>query len=318
MIWIDSHEKDLSDIFSALPQKYQDMVANTDVDGTGNLQMELNGKYIAKTNTKPDLSMHFKIRDGYIANAKAPSPVKNLFLNFDADVPGLNPDSLTLNIDSIFFNIDKDAFSSVIRLKGLSQPYIYAKVNTEIDLQKWNRAFGIKTIDLKGRYTVHLLADGKYTTKVVKVGTIRKKTDTVITSIPKFTLASSFANGYIKYAKLPQSVNNISFNLNANCPDHDVKHISLSVDNIYATALSNYIKGYFRLGNTSDFPVDAALKIKFHLSDIKQFYPIDRTELKGDLNADITTKGKYLPVKKTFPVTVANISLLDGSIKTKY
>jgi AsmA protein len=315
---IDSHEKDLSDIFSALPQKYQDMVANTDVDGTGNLQMELNGKYIAKTNTKPDLSMHFKIRDGSIANAKAPSPVKNLFLNFDADVPCLNPDSLTLNIDSIFFNIDKDAFSSVIRLKGLTQPYIYAKVNTEIDLQKWNRAFGIKAIDLKGRYTVHLLADGKYTTKVVKVGTIRKKTDTVITSIPKFTLTSSFANGYIKYAKLPQSVNNISFNLNANCPDHDVKHISLSVDNIYATALSNYIKGYFRLGNTYDFPVDAALKIKFHLSDIKQFYPIDSTELKGDLNADITTKGKYLPAKKTFPVTVANISLMDGSIKTKY
>ena len=315
---IDSHEKDLSDIFSALPDKYQDMIADTDVNGSGNLQMELKGKYIAKTNTKPDLSMHFKIRDGYIANEKAPSPVKNLFLNFDADAPGLNPDSLTLNIDSIYFNIDKDAFSSVIRLKGIKQPYIYAKVNTDIDLQKWNRAFGIKTVDLKGRYSIHLLADGRYSTKIIQVGTIRKKPDTVITSIPKFTLSSSFTNGYIKYAKLPQSVNNISFQLNANCPDHNVKHISLSINNIYATALDNYIKGYFRLGNTSDFPVDAALKIKFHLDDIKQFYPIDGTELKGDLNADITTKGKYLPARKSFPVTVANIILSNGSIKTKY
>lgn len=315
---IDSHEKDLSDIFSALPQKYQDMVANTDVDGTGNLQIELNGKYIAKNNIKPDLGIHFKIRDGYVANAKAPSPVKNLFLNFDADIPGLNPDSLNLNIDSIYFNIDKDAFSSVLRLKGTTQPYIYAKINTEVDLQKWNRAFGIKTIELKGRYSIHLLADGKYTTKVVKVGTIRKKTDTVITSIPKFTLTSAFSNGYIKYAKLPQGVNNISFKLDAGCPDHNIKHINLSVDNIYAIALSNYIKGYFKLGNTKDFPVDAAMQIKFHLSDIKQFYPIDSTELKGDLNADITTKGKYLPARKIFPVTTANISLIDGSVKTEY
>ena len=315
---IDSHESDLSDIFSALPAEYQKMVANTDVDGTGNLQIELSGKYIAKTNTKPDLSMHFKVRDGYIADNKTPSPVRNLFLNFDADLPGLNPDSLTVNIDSLHFNIDKDYFNAALRIKGLKTPYIYTRVNTEIDLQKWNRAFGIKTIDLKGRYALHLLVDGKYAKGIVHTGTIRKKTDTVITSIPKFTLRSSFTNGYIKYAKLPQSVNNITFNINATCPDNNVKHISLSVDNLSATALSNYVKGYFRLGNTDDFPVDAAMKIKFHLSDIKQFYPIDSTELKGDLDADITTKGKYLPAKKMFPVTVANIRMANGSIKTKY
>jgi AsmA protein len=315
---IDSHESDLSDIFSALPAEYQKMVANTDVDGTGNLQIELSGKYIAKTNTKPDLSMHFKVRDGYIADNKTPSPVRNLFLNFDADLPGLNPDSLTVNIDSLHFNIDKDNFNAALRIKGLKTPYIYTRVNTEIDLQKWNRAFGIKTIDLKGRYALHLLVDGKYAKGIVHTGTIRKKTDTVITSIPKFTLRSSFTNGYIKYAKLPQSVNNITFNINATCPDNNVKHISLSVDNLSATALSNYVKGYFRLGNTDDFPVDAAMKIKFHLSDIKQFYPIDSTELEGDLDADITTKGKYLPAKKMFPVTVANISMANGSIKTKY
>jgi len=315
---IDSHESDLSDIFSALPAEYQKMVENTDVDGTGNLQMELRGKYVAKTNTKPDLSMHFKVRNGYISNNKAPSPVKNLFLNFDADLPGLNPDSLSLNIDSLHFNIDKDVFSSVIKLKGFTTPYIYANINTEIDLQKWNRAFGIKTVDLKGRCALHLLADGKYSKGVITTGTIRKKKDTVITSIPKFTLRSSFTNGYVKYAKLPQSVNNIAFDMVAACPDNNVKHITLNVNNIYATALSNYIKGYFKLGNTNDFPVDAALKIKFHLSDIKQFYPIDSTELNGDLNADITTKGKYLPAKKMFPVTVANISMANGSIKTKY
>jgi AsmA protein len=315
---VESHQSDLSDIFSALPSAYQKMLAKTDVDGIGVIQIALKGNYIAKTNTKPDLTMKFSIRNGYIANNKTPSPVRNLFLNMDASVPGLNPDSLYVNVDSIYFNIDKDSFSSIIRVKGLKQPYIYARINTEIDLQKWNKAFGIKAIDLKGRYSLHLLAEGKYATSVISTGTIRKKIDTVITSIPKFTLTSSFKNGYFKYASLPQSVNNISFNLRADCPDNNYKHISMSMDNLYASALSNYIKGYFKLGNAADFPIDAALQIKFHLSDIKQFYPIDSTELIGDLNADIKTKGKYLPAKKTFPVTVANITLHNGSVKTKY
>lgn len=314
---IDSHESDLGDIFSALPGEYEKTVENTDIDGTGYLQMELSGKYIAKTNTKPDLSMHFKARDGYISNNKAPSPVKNLFMDFDVDMPNLNPDSLTVSIDSLHFNIDKDVFNAAMKLKGMTTPYIYTRINTDIDLQKWNRAFGVKTVDLKGRYALHLLVDGKYAKGIVHTG-IRKVADTVITSIPKFTLHSSFTNGYVKYASVPQSINNITFNLDAACPDNNVKHISMSMNNISASALNNYIKGYFKLANTGDFPIDAALKIKFNLADIKQFYPIDSTELKGDLNADISSKGRYLPAKKIFPVTVANISMVNGSIKTKY
>jgi len=314
---IDSHQKDLGDIFSALPAQYQ-IFDNKDVDGTGNLQIALTGKYIAKTNTKPNLSIKFKVRNGYIDDEKSPSPVHNLYLDFDTELPGLNPDSLRLNIDSLYFNIDKDYFSSVLHVKGFKQPYIYAKVNTEVDLAKWNKAFGIKSVELRGRYALHLLADGNYATRVVHTGTIRKKTDTIISSVPKFTLTSSFSNGYVKYAKLPQGLSNIGFNLDAQCPDNNYNHITFSLNNLNATVLDNYIKGYFKMSDPSVFNTDAALQIKFNLADIKQFYPIDSTDLKGNLNADISIKGKYVPARKLFPVTVANISMKDGSIKTKY
>ena len=315
---IDSHQSDLSDIFSALPSAYQKLLDQTDVDGTGNIQIALTGKYLAKTNTLPDLTMSMKVRNGYVSNNKTPSPVRNLFLNMDVKVPGLNPDSLYVNVDSIYFNIDKDYFSSVIRIKGMKQPYVYAKINTEIDLEKWNRAFGIKPIQLKGRYSMHLLAEGKFEQAVVLKG-IRKKPDTVITSIPKFTFNSSFKDGYIKYTSLPEAVKNISFTMQASCPDNNYQHISLSVNNLYASALNNYIKGYFRLSNAADFPIDARLQTKFHLDDLKQFYPADSgINVKGDLNVDITSKGKYVPAKKKFPVTVANITLQNGWVQTKY
>jgi len=314
---VNSKESELNDIFSALPAEYHKMIEQTTLKGLGVIQVSLAGKYIAHDSIMPNLSMNFKVRKGYVANKQTPEPVQNLFLNLQTNVPGLNPDSIFVNVDSIYFNIGKDYFSSVIRVKGLKQPDIYAKINTEIDLEKWDKAFGVKPFDVKGRYSLHLLAEGKYAKGVVYKG-FRKVADTVITSIPKFTLTSSFRNGYFKYAKLPQAVNNISFDVSANCPDNNYKHTTFAIDNLNAEVLSNYLKGYFKLANADNFPIDAMLKAKFHMADLKTFYPVDSIDINGDLDADVKAKGSYLPAKRKFPVTVANINLRNGSIQTKH
>jgi AsmA protein len=51
--------------------------------------MNLMGKYIAAKKQMPDLDFNMKVRDGYMANKNTPEPVKNLYLNMDAKVPGL-------------------------------------------------------------------------------------------------------------------------------------------------------------------------------------------------------------------------------------
>jgi AsmA protein len=312
---VSSPKSYLKDIFTAIPSTYQKMLEKTDVNGLADIRLALTGKYVVKNNLKPNLDISVKVRDGYVNNQQAPSPVKNLFLNMEAKVPGLNPDSLYLNADSIFFNIDHDRFSSVIRIKGVNNPLIYARINTDIDLGKWNRAFGIKAVQLKGRYALHLLAEGRYAKSIVHSG---KKADTVITSIPRFTLHSSFSNGYFKYASLPQAIDHIDFNLNASCPDNNYKHISVAMDNLNITALNNCIKGYFKLGNTGNMPIDAILQARFHLPDIKRIYPIDSITLNGDLLADVHTTGNFMPDKKRYPKTTARISLQNGLIQTKY
>ena len=228
---ITSDQNDLSDIFTAIPAEYAEYAENTEISGGGNIQIALTGKYIASKNIMPDLSLSMKVRDGFVANRHTPAPVKNLYINMDAELPGLNPDSLKLNVDSIYFNINKDYFGSVIKVKGLKEPEIFAKINTEIDLEQWNRAFGIKAVDLKGRYSLHMLAEGKYTKGIKRTGGLRPRVDSVITSIPKFTVHSTFRNGYFKYASLPEAIKNISFDLNANCPDHNISHATMQLSN---------------------------------------------------------------------------------------
>jgi AsmA protein len=276
----------------------------------------LTGQYIASKNLKPDFTFSMKARNGYIANNKTPSPVRDLYLDMNAKIPNLDPDSLRFSIDSLHFKIDNDHFDSKFSVTGLQSPLIFARVNTDIDLEKWNRAFGVKTVDLKGRYSLRLLADGKYSTGLRKRGL--RHVDTVITSIPRFSLKSALKGGYIKYAKSPEAVRDISFNLDAACPDNNYKHLTLALENLNATALSSFIKGYFRLSNTNGLTMDGSLQSKFNLADIKQFYPVDSVELKGNLAINVQTKGRYIPARKIYPVTNASIELTDGFVQTKY
>ena len=311
-----SRQSNLSDIFTALTPSYTKWVKNTEVTGTGVIQVGLTGQYIAAKNKMPDFTFSMQARNGFISNEKTPSPVRDLYLDMHMRVPNFNPDSLSLHIDSLHFRIDKDYFNSKFSVDGIKSPKIFARVNTEVDLEKWNRAFGIKAVDLKGRYSLHLLAQGQYATAIQKRGL--RHIDTVITSIPKFTLKSSFRDGYIKYSNVPEAVKDIRFDLDASSPDNNVKNFTMSLVNLNVIALDNYLKGYFKMNNTSGLDMDGALQARFNLEDLKKIYPVQGTELKGKLSFDLQTKGKYIPKSKIYPVVKAEINLQNGYVKTKY
>ena len=306
----------LQNIITALPAAYTTWLEHTDVKGSADMSLTLAGDYVAATHAAPSLGFSVAVRDGFIANEKAPAPVKNLFLNLRASIPGLNPDSLKFDVDTLGFNIEHDYFASVLHVKGVQAPEVYAKVNAAIDLEKWDRAVGIAPLDFKGRLTANLFAKGRFATKVQHTGL--RKVDTVIASIPVFTVQASLKDGYVKYASLPQAVTNMGFDLKASCPDSNYKHTTLAVDNLNANVLTNFIKGYLHLKNPDEPVVDAGITATLHLADIKQFYPVDSLALGGDLHADVHTKGMLNPTKKLFPVTNLNLNLQNASIQTKY
>jgi AsmA protein len=311
---VSSHSGNLQQVLSALPPEYAGWLAQTQTDGKTDIDAYLKGKYIVKENIMPDLGFNLQIRDGFISNQKVSSPVKNLFLNLDAKLPSLDTDSLYVNIDSLFFNVDNDYFSGIIKLNDLNFPTVHATANAAMDLEKWDKALGIAPFDVKGKFSMHLTADGSYKTIVMRTG-IRKK-DTLISSIPTFNLTSSVTNGYFKLASLPKAIQNISFQVAASNHDGDYKHTDIAIENLNANMLTDYIKGYIKLSNLTN--VDADIKSLIHLANVKSYYPLDSIDVAGDIKVDIASKGNYLPEQKQFPVTNATLSLQNGSLKTNY
>lgn len=312
---VNSNETSLHNFITAFPPELLQWLEHTDIKGSVNFKAALSGQYIAETGTMPGFSMNLGIRDGYIANKNTPEPLRNLFLNFETRLPGFNMDSLYVNVDSIYGNVGKDYLSAICLVKGLNKPEIHAKLNGEMDLEKWQSAIGIPGLEFKGKMSLHGKADGLF----VRAQNPKKlRPDTIITSIPIFQFNASLKDGYFKYTALPKAVEKISFDLQASAPTADYHKASLSIKQMNAVMLSNYLKGNLAISGAEDFPMDANLQGLLNLADIKSFYPIDSLQLKGKLVMDIKTKGKYNAAKSLFPVTDAHFTMQDGLIQTKY
>lgn len=307
-------ETDLHNIFTALPPSLAERMEKTNIKGYAEINASLVGKYIAKDKIMPTLAFNLSVRDGQISNPKAPLPISNLFLNLQAKLPGLNPDSIIINMDSLYFTMEKDYVSSIIKLKGLKEPEIHVRLRSAIDLEKWAKVLSIE--HLKGRYTADLKADGKYTRKVVRSGL--RQIDTVIATIPQFNLRSSLKGGYFKYASLPVALDHINFEINGQNTDGQYKHTNLEISALDIKALSNYITGFAKFRTSKDASIDVQLKSVVNLSEIKQFYPLKGLDLNGLMNLDLQSKGSYNKAGKIFPVTQASVNIKDGRIKTAH
>jgi AsmA protein len=262
-------------------------------------------KLTTRVNSR-DLTVHFEKNDLKIKDI--PLQFSGKF-NFEK-----NGYQVNLNFLSV---MDKEFLSARFKVRQTETLWLFAKVNASVDLARWARALDVKTVDVKGFYELNLNAGGYYTTGPVAKG-IRNEVDTVVLSIPKFDLMTKFTGGYLKYASLPQSLNNISFALNASCPDNDYRHINLQLENLKATFLKNQITGFLRVKELRDFPVEAAIAGSCNLAELKQVLPMDSLTLSGILSLDVNLKGNYAPEKKLFPVTTAVITLKNGSVQTKY
>ena len=314
---VNTVDASLYEVLGALPPAYLPWFDKMDANGKTEISMVLKGKYQAAENLKPDLMFGIKIKDGLLDYEKAPDALKNLKLNFSTYMPNLNPDSLQVNIDTFSFTVDKSYWKSDFHVVGINTPSVKANVKAELDLSKISQAIGLKMVDMKGKYALNLNADGKYFTKIIPHGL--RKTDTVIASIPSFNFTSALTEGYFKIMLLPKALDHVSFNLNATCKDGNYKHTGIDLQKLNINLLENYIKGFLTLKGGDAFVMDANLKSVINLGDIAQFYPLDLyMKLKGNLVADIQSKGVLDLVKKVYPVVNANFNIKDGSLQTKY
>lgn len=274
---IESLDSPLADFFTALPPAYVTWLDKTQVEGQTDLIFTLKGKYIASTQTNPDIGFQMKIREGEINHNKAPVAASNIFFNFETRLPDLNPDKLEVNIDSLFFNVGSDYAKAIIKTKGLKQPNVKAVIRSKMDLAKMNRALGITAFQVRGTLLSDIVAQGTY--------------DASRNQIPAIKAKLKLTKGYLKTSHYPNPITNIHVETTLTDASGLLKDLQVAIHPASFVFEKNPVYVKAKLQNLDN--VQYAIQAKGVL-DIGRIYKVFSQKglgVKGYVKANVRLKG---------------------------
>jgi AsmA protein len=281
---IKSTNSNLNDFFTALPPQFTPWLKKTKIGGKTDFSLSLKGQFIEKENLKPDLNLMMKIRKGSLAHDHVPVPVSNLFLNFDTQLPALNPEKMTVKIDSIFFNVGKDYFNGIVNLQGLQKPIIDSRLRVQMDLEKMNQAFGFTKTEIKGLLKTDLKAKGVY--------------DLKNKLLPKTTGLLSYTNGFVKTDLYPNPITNININLGINNATGQTTDLKVKMQPASFVFEGNKVNVVGDFENLEDLKYDLKLNGQLDLGKIYQVFSQKGLDVKGFIKANLVLKGQQSDATK--------------------
>jgi AsmA protein len=274
---IKSNKSNLYDLFTAFPPKYITWLKETELKGNIDLLLTLQGKYIASQNIAPDLNLDFKLKDGFVNYKKSSFPISNLNMDVSTKVVSLNPELLTLDAKNISLNIEKNYLKTKLKMNGVTTPDIDMVLNSEIDLEKLNRALGVSDIELKGLLVSDLKAKGKYDPK--------KRL------FPNAKGTLNLENGFIKTPYYPNPVTDINIVSNINNQKGTFDGISVVLKPAGFTFEGEPFLVQADLKNFDDLNYDIKAKGTLNISKIYKVFSQKGLDIDGSIKADLVLKG---------------------------
>ncbi|WP_140487798.1 AsmA-like C-terminal region-containing protein [Flavobacterium sp. GSA192] len=293
----------LHDFFTAFPPKFITWLEKTKLTGKTDCILSLKGNYIASKNIAPKLELDFKIKDGSINYNQSPATVTNLDVDFDTQLPSLNPDSLIVDLRNLSLNIDKESLKAKLYSTGTNILDINAALNAKIDLEKLNRAIGIPDVELKGM----LVADGTSKGKFDKKNGLFPVTNAVI----------NLNNGFLKTKYYPNPITNIGIVSTISNPKGTFEDLKVVLQPAQFTFEGNPVFVKANLSNFDNLVYDVTAKGTLDIGKIYQVFSQKGLDVDGFIKADLALKGKqsdaekgnYSKLKNSGTLEIRNIKL---------
>lgn len=274
---LKSNKSNLNDLFTAFPPKYIAWLKDTELKGSVDLLLTVKGKYIASQNIGPDLSLDFKLKDGFVNYKKSAFPVSDFNMDIAVKVPSLNPELLQLDAKSLSLNIEKNYVKAQLKMNGMTTPDVDLALNSNIDLEKLNRALGIPDIELKGMLVSDLKAKGKYDQKQRLFPMTNGKLD--------------LKNGFVKTQYYPNPITDINIVSTITNQKGTYDDLSVVLEPAGFTFEGEPFLVKADLKNFDDLNYDIKAKGTLNISKIYKVFSQKGLDVDGSIKADLQLKG---------------------------
>ncbi|HRR49202.1 MAG TPA: AsmA-like C-terminal region-containing protein [Bacteroidales bacterium] len=280
---LNTSDNSFKELFSLLPEKYSEWLANTKIKGNASIQLQVNGVANDSLGTFPDLIVAIDINKGSLSHAKAPVPLNAINLSCQIILPSLNTEQVAVKVNNLSFNLGGDKNKLTLEMKGLSSPLIKVDMDGSIDLETLSNAMGFENYKAEGKLDYKILLDGIYNPELrllpVIDAKIRLKEGAVSTTFYPGTLCDLNADIEIKdvkgnYSDLKIVADPFNFNF-------DGKPFTLTA----------------KMENFDNLKYKITSNGQLNLDNLYRLFAIDGITLKGEISTDLYLSGNQQDAK---------------------
>ena len=281
---IKSNDSNLKDVFTAFPPKYISWLNKTEIKGKTDFILTLKGNYIESKKIAPDLSWDLKIRDGFIDYEKSGFPISNLNLEMKTSLPSLNPELLIVDTKNISLNINQDYLKAKLFVKGMNVPEIDATFQSNIDLEKLNKALGVTNFEVKG--------------KLAGEGNLKGKYDPKNKILPITNANINLKSGYVKTEYYPNPITNINIVTTIKNEKGTFSDLKVTLKPAEFTFEGKPVFVEAQLDNFDNLSYDIKANGTLDISKIYKVFSQKGLDVDGFVKADLVLKGNQRDAEK--------------------
>lgn len=275
-------DSEFKSILSLVPGIYTESFSSVKTSGTMAFDGYVKGRY---TETQlPTFAINLKVEDGMFQYPDLPKPVQAINLQLQAKNETSELENTSLDIPTFSLKFGSNPISGNFHLANLRDYEMEGQLVGKLNLQELTSIFPIEGTELAGILDLNAEAKGRY--------------DSANHILPSITAKMALANGYAKNTTYPTALEDIHATAMISSSSGQMKDFVADFPDFGFELEGEEISGKMRIEDFEALNWDGALTGAVDLEKILTIFPIENTQLKGKIQADIQTAGSYQAVEQ--------------------
>lgn len=275
-----SGENSFKSLLSLVPGMYSESFEG--LTAAGDMQFSGFVKGVYNDTSMSAFKLEMKVTDGNFKYPELPAAVSNVNVDMLVDNPDGNVDNTLIDIRQFHVDFGNNPVDARLTIKNLVNYDMVADIRAKLDLAELTTMFPTEGLEMKGIFSMSLKSQGIY--------------DSVANTIPTIDMELALADGYVKHADYPIPMEQIAMHATAKNESGKMAETVVIMDQFSLLLDGEKLVSSLRFENLDDYTWDFMVDGGIDLEKVMQIMPIEDTELKGKITANLQSKGKMSDV----------------------
>lgn len=269
-------------LFSVVPGVYQADFA--DIQTQGDLQFAGTVKGTYNETDFPAFTLDLKVADGVVQYPDLPENIEDIQLAMAINSPANDMDGMRINIPRLHADLGNNPLDGKVSINRIDRMQIDGNLKGKLNLADITQFYPIEGTELKGLFAIDATAKGVY--------------DEAKETFPKVSALMSLDDGFVKSADYPTTISDLHFHASLEDADQALSSATFDMPDFHFLMDGEPVDGSLKVINFDNPTYDLSLKGILDLAKLIQLYPMEGTELAGNIIVnDFRTQGTYSDIE---------------------